>query len=389
MKIHEDTIKPTAPVTKNLIQRIKNLPKASKILMLAGIVLIVAAGIFLILRGLGFGQWNSLIDDTPNESTSPAQTTQSAIIMEDPKTEISPLTGILVTKNAYNAITANSVIGVAVDNHLDARPQYNLNKADLVYEFLAEGGITRILAVYLSENVSQIGPVRSAREYILNWILEYNALFSHIGGSAEALAHIRTYGVRDMDQFTLGSAAYWRGTDKVAPHNVYASTQKLWEYAAGQNKNSFAPFRVWKFKEDISEAERGTVSSVSFAFGFGGSSLYSVGWTYDAVTNRYLRSNGGYEHKDAASGEVLSAHNVIVQFTNQYPSGDAQNHVIIENIGSGSALFFLDGTVVEGTWQKDARESRTIYLTKDGTEMQFNRGRSWIEVLPIATPVTY
>jgi hypothetical protein len=354
------------------------------------LIIIISSLSFLVLRGFGLGQWNKTLESDQKKETSQSAEASSAADPEaNPKTETAPLDGILITKSEIEALNNKAVLAAAIDNHFDARPQYNLNKADLVYEMLAEGGITRLLAFYLRQQPEQIGPIRSARNYMLDWVSEFNALFAHVGGSNDALSKIATYGIRDLNQFSVGNAAYWRGNDKIAPHNMYASTPKLWSFAESRNLNKTQSFDSWKFKEDTSEKERSASQQISFNFGFSGGTQYGVRWIYDPINNIYQRENGGIEHKDAATGQPIVAKNIIFQFTNQYPAGDAENHLVIETQGEGKALIFHDGKIIEGTWKKEDRGSRTKFYTLEGIEAEFNRGTSWVEVVVNGTTVEY
>lgn len=139
----------------------------------------------------------------------------------------SKLMGIKVDPAELN----KKIMTVVIENHPDARPQSGLDKASIVYETLAEGGITRFLAVFQENEVAEIGPVRSARIYFLDWVLEYDALFAHIGGNIAALDQIGPLKIQDINQF-YNANYFWRDNSRVAPHNVYTTTDKL--RAAGE-----------------------------------------------------------------------------------------------------------------------------------------------------------
>src|SRR3990172_6835138 len=190
-----------------------------------------------------------------------------------------PLNGAMYTKNREETWVKRRPLGVMVENHLDSRPSLGLSRADVIYEAVAEGGITRFLAIFLCQDAGDIAPVRSARTYFLDWVLEYDASYAHVGGAntpgpADALGQIRVYGIRDMDQFGLGFPTYWRGTDKLAPHNVHSTTKKLWEAA---EKRGYGPeddkgnlweksFTQWKFKDDAALDARGNPSQIEVPF---------------------------------------------------------------------------------------------------------------------------
>ena len=143
------------------------------------------------------------------------QTTVIKVIKKPakPTTVASPLTGLQVApKIAEQPITA-----VVIENHPDARPQSGLSQAGVVYEALAEGGITRFLAFFLDEKPKEVGPIRSIRTYFVDWALEFNAPVAHVGGNIDALDIINPLGMKDMNEFAYGPYFY-RTTDRYAPH---------------------------------------------------------------------------------------------------------------------------------------------------------------------------
>ena len=198
---------------------------------------------------------------------------------EGTKDKECPINGAKYTKAREDKWTARRPLGVMVENHVDARPTIGLSRADVVYEAVAEGGITRFLVVYLCQDAGDIAPIRSARTYFLDWVSEYGAAYAHVGGAntpgpANALGQIRDYGIKDMDQFGIGFPTYWRGTDKLAPHNVHSTTKKLWDAAEARkfgvkdekgdswDKN----FQKWKFKDDAALESRGDQKPISVPF---------------------------------------------------------------------------------------------------------------------------
>jgi len=134
------------------------------------------------------------------------------------------------------------IFAVQVENMVDARPLSGISKANLVYEAISEAGITRLLALYVKDNsVSEIGPVRSARPYYIDWASEYGALYAHSGGSPEALRVVSDYDVLDLNEFSNGKY-FWRSKSRYAPHNLYTSVELLGEaftVKGGEVKNFF------------------------------------------------------------------------------------------------------------------------------------------------------
>lgn len=332
-----------------------------------------------------------------------------------PRTESCPLNGVLYPKPMRDIWEKRRPLGIMVENSKAARPQSGLGQADVVYEAVAEGGITRFMAVYYCQDSETVGPVRSARTYFLDWISEYglSPLYAHVGGAntpgpADALGQIERYGwagENDLNQFSIGFPTFWRdyerlGKDTPTEHTVYSATAKLWDFAANKrqitddwNKN----FAAWTFKDDAALADRPASSSAKFALSNGQASYaddYVVTWKYDRDSNSYLRFDGGVSHQDLNTGQQLLAKNVIITFMSMGVADDGYSeeghglHTLYGTKGSGRAKFLLDGKVVDGTWAKKTRLDRARFYDTNGIEVKFNRGQIWVEVLPLGQPVT-
>lgn len=279
-------------------------------------------------------------------------------------------------------------LAVVIENIVGVRPQSGLSSASLVYEALAEGGITRFLAVYSGAQASEIGPVRSARIYHLDWVSELDALFSHCGGDPYALGLIAGYGIKDLDQMYNGTF-YWRKPELSAPHDLFTTSEYLdqgRQSKAWEDQGNFVP---WLFKEEKPLAER-PENVRDIEVGFLGQG-YRVTWQYDRENNFYRRLNGGVPHIDKNTGEQITAKNVVVQFmvAKLKDAGAAAGRLGMHTIGGDQALIFRDGEVVPGIWKKKYREDRTRFYTPDWQEIEFNPGTTWIEVLPLEREVTY
>jgi hypothetical protein len=307
-------------------------------------------------------------------------------------------------------------LAVMVENHAESRPQSGLPSADVVYEAVAEGGITRFLAMYYCGAQAvpvTIAPVRSARTYYLPWVLEYDALYNHVGGAgrcndptvdnrAKALCQIDAYKIKDMDQFGISFPTCYRNYDRLdhpvaTEHTMVCVTDKLWELASERGWTNTdakgvawdANFESWKFKDDAQVSERGASSSASFVAWRGYESLYGVRWDFDPKLNSYLRFNGGAPHTDLDSGAQLTAKAIVILFVRETGPVDEHVHLLYNNIGTGEGLLLQDGTVTPITWRKPQRNSRTKFYDARNSEAQLNRGTLWIEMVPIGTAVTY
>ena len=305
----------------------------------------------------------------------------------EPRTEESPVNGLLFTKSEMDIMKGRRPVAVMTNNHSEARPLSSPNSADIVIEANAEAGITRLLAIYWSQAPEKVGPIRSIRNYYLEWALEYDPIIIRDGCASSddprinACGNVYSFGAKDIS--TIGA---WRWNDgrRVAPHNEYSSITYAWEYAAKMDWDSFpSNFESWKFKADADISNRGEKTKVELTFHerLINSGLYNVIWTYDSDTNAYLRMVGGQADIDQETKTQVNTKNIIVQEVSMVQSGDDKGHLIITTIGQGDATYLLDGKITTGTWKKTSRTDRTTYYDSDGNEMVFNRGRIWVEMI--------
>lgn len=298
-----------------------------------------------------------------------------------------PLTGETFEKDK-SPFFEQRVLGIMIDNHTDARPQSGLIYADLVYEIVAEGGITRFLAFYLGNTPEKVGPVRSTREYYLVLVKELgDAMLMHIGWSPQALEAIETWPVRSLAR---GGATFWRENPRnvASEHTAYVDGVYLRKRAEELGWQGVGNFTVWKFKEDKKGYETMPLASnVAVDFWYEGG--YSTIWNYDESASSYKRSMGyavdgnPVAHVDNETGRQIAVKNVIVQFAEEIGiEGDDKSRLEYQLVGSGSGLVFLDGRVVEVTWSKSGRDDRTMFYDINGNEVNFNRGNFWICIVP-------
>ncbi|MFH1781004.1 MAG: DUF3048 domain-containing protein [Patescibacteria group bacterium] len=274
-------------------------------------------------------------------------------------------------------------IAVMIENAAfdQVRPQYGLSKALVIYEVIVESGITRFMAVFAGDDIPQIGPVRSARPTYLEFASEYDAFYAHAGGSPEALSSIEGLGIKDMNALTGDSRFFWRDTSRFAPHNLYTSWQLLTTALKEKGFNEKTPdFIAWNFKNGKPAEER-TEEQRQIKLFFSNPS-YDVEWNYDKENNYYTRINGGELQHDALNQETLSAKNVIVQIVPPLIPAGEKGRVNFNVTGEGLAYIFRDGEIIEGTWKKKDRLSRTIYFDNNKQEVELIRGNTWVEILP-------
>jgi len=285
-------------------------------------------------------------------------------------------------------------VAVMIENHVDARPPSLLSAANLVYEAEAEGGITRFLAIFADgKKLDEIGPIRSARPYYLDWLSEFNALYVHCGGSPEALVEIKQLGINDLNEFYNGQY-YWRDPNRPAPHNIYTSTDNL-NKAIIDKGLEVAVYLSWKYKDEAPFTARPDTSEVKINYPH---ENYEVNWKYDKTDNIYKRYLDGEPHQDK-SGEIITTKNIAIEFA-EASEIDAELRLEMKTIGSGQAIVCLDGRCDPGKWIKNSPSARTRFyrlasstnpaITQDELkEVEFNAGPTWIEVIRPEYEVLY
>ncbi|MEJ6952023.1 DUF3048 domain-containing protein [Natronospora cellulosivora (SeqCode)] len=289
----------------------------------------------------------------------------------------SPFTGL-----PANELSMQRATMVIIENAPRARPQSGLHEAAIIYELLAEGGITRFLALYWDEIPDEIGPVRSARPYKVDIANDYNALLLHAGGSPQALEMLASGEVDNIDQIHNGGRYFWRSSHRRAPHNLYTGRVRINDYLdklLGQKYQDRFDFQRVSFitKED----EYADYIKINY---WGGT---TVVFKYDDVNNNYLRYYGPLEIPHKSDNIQLQANNIIIQYVRTRQIDDI-GRLEMDLNDRGKALFFRDGIVVEGFWEK-TEYTWTSFYDNTGQELSLNPGQTWIIVVPTVTQVDY
>lgn len=377
------------------------------------IIILSALGLYFLSAGLSFFIFSQTLNKNIVSSPLPVPTVgnngQLTFDKSLPKTQVCPLNGVLYSKQQEAWWQKHRPLGVMIENHREARPQSGLSGADVIYEAVAEGGITRFLAMFYCQDGGQVGPVRSARTYYVDFASEYAdyPLYAHVGGAnqpgpADALSQLDDYGwtgYNDLNQFSIGFPTFWRDYDRLGrtvatEHTMYSTVSKLWEYGATtrkltnvneDGKSWDANFVQYKFIDDAPTAATSSLQTMHLEFWKGGDE-YFVNWVYDPKTNTYKRSNGGKPHLDRDTNKQIAAKNVVVLYMRELNANDGYEnnvHLLYKNKGMGKAVVFKDGKQIVGTWKKASRTARTMLMDSTGKEIQFNRGLIWFTVLPI------
>lgn len=272
-----------------------------------------------------------------------------------------------------------------IDNHPKAYPQTGLNQAAIVFEALAEYGITRYMAVYfpgITPDLATIGPVRSARAYFVEWARGLRGVYVHAGGAPDALTMAATsVEIVDMDALRNdASAAFARSADRPAPHNLYTSSARIAAFLDKRQANQPDLGEIgFRIKRDR-PATTPTAQRISYYF------IYQeayVSWRYDRATNSYLSFRQQRPHLDAATGEQLRFKNLVVLEVPERPiPGDPKQRIQQDVIGQGPARLFLDGRMIEATWRKGAGFDQLRLFDRYDRELPLNSGPIWFAAIP-------
>lgn len=384
-----------------------------RIVIILIILTVISLGVFVYLLLSGNKQVlpvHSLLPGIVPASSTTHQKADGTMVFDktQQKTEACPLNGTLYGKDQKGWWEQHEPLGIMIENHTDARPQSGLSYADIVYEAVAEGGITRFLAMFYCQDAPQVGPIRSARIYFVNFLSEYGTypLYTHVGGAnedgpADALGAISSFGwdgYNDLNQFSIGFPTFWRdynrqGHEVATEHTMYSTTGKLWTFAqekrditdttkAGAWNASFTPYN---FKGDASNSDRPSAQTIHLEFWTGDPDYY-VDWIYDPKTNLYKRNNGGTVHIDKDNNTQLQTKNLVVLHMEESHANDGYEnnvHLLYKNIGSGKADIFIDGKQIKANWKKDSRTARTMLYDANQNPIMFDRGTIWFSVLPL------
>ncbi len=276
-------------------------------------------------------------------------------------------------------------LSIKIENSPASRPQTGLNSADVIYETITEGGITRFNCIFHSKLPETVGPVRSARLSDLWIVPQYDGLFFFSGASSSVESAVNRAGLPNLSQDAGVSRPYWRAGDRRAPHNLMLDTKKAYAEAKRRGMKTTATLEPLRFDRRTLEASP-SVSEIDVPF----SQANRVRWVYDAESGRYLRWNNGVVHRDARTGKQVWSDNVVVLWAS-YSVADrdmvGSTTYDVDLGGKGRVTVFRDGTRIDGTW-KAGRDAPPSFKTKDGESIKLSAGRTWVQVVPLDGRVT-
>lgn len=295
---------------------------------------------------------------------------------EEPLTQPYPLTGVETDPHAAK----QPVTGVMIENSPAARPHTGIDSADIVFEAVVEGGITRFLALYQSNTPRKLGPVRSLRPYFLDWVMGFDAPIAHVGGSAEALHLVKHRNAKDLDQFKH-NGPYYRDGSRPAPHNMYSSMKDLrgLQKRLGYKKSRFK--KIPRSEDKPANNPGAKRITVNYS-----SSQYQAQFRYQKNGNNYRRYLAGSPHTDTLTNRPITVKNVVVV---RMPTTKQGRYAVMETMGNGKAIVFKNGTARKAKWRQKSYRKRIEILKQNGKQMPLNRGDTWFAILPSGQSVNY
>ena len=312
----------------------------------------------------------------PTTTTTSSTTTTTAPPPDAPK---APLTGV---PEADQARRDRPALVVKIDNHnRDARPQVGLDKADVVYEEMVEGGATRFAAVFQSTDSDPVGPVRSARTTDIELMAPLNTpLFAYAGANQGVEAAVRRGPLINVGWDAL-PPHYSRVRGRKAPNNLFTNTSRLYANAPA-GAGTPPPLFQYRADGEAPPADAAAASGVSMIFA--GKVNLGVEWAWDEGAGVWKRTQAGTPHT-VESGEQIGAHNVVIQFTQYHDSGyvDVTGAASPEAtlVGSGEVWVLTGGKVVKGQWSRPASGNVTTYTDAAGRPIGLTPGRTWVELI--------
>lgn len=326
----------------------------------------------------------------PAKTNSNDQSSNIGIVDNKPKPVkekfFSKLDGTETSESRVNA----RPLAVVVENHPEARPQVGLNEASHVWEYIAEGGITRFLAVYSPRLPKKVGPIRSARTFSVSWAAGYHSLFVHAGGSQGGLGLIPT--LKNLVDLPHTSGYFYRepAPGVATEHTLFSDGESLINFAKAKGASLKGDFKSPLFvKTPVKTEDRPSTNSLTINFS---TPSYLVKWTYNPTKNLYERELAQAKHIDRLTKKQLTTQNVVIltvnrSFNSNTNGGKGEWFMTTE--GEGTAKIYSEGKLTTGKWVKASKESMLILRDSSGKEIPLLPGQTWFEVIPSGIPVSY
>ena len=354
-------------------------------------VLIIVVIAIALIGGLFFYKMGFKVGENLGEKDQATDVAQGENVQENEKEEVEEKSNIKIFNGNERPIA------FMIDNNVNAQPQASLNSTYMVYEIIVEGNESRLMALFKGQDCDSVGPIRSSRHYFLDYAMENDAIYAHLGMSPQADEQMKTFKINNINgqAYDTGAARtatslYWRATHKNAPHNAYTNIPSIKQIAKdkGYSLTSEQDSVLNYVEEEVVLDGEGALVANTITIPY--SSNHKVRYEYDEETGRYTRYSKGRMMKDEVTGEKVTTKNIIVTFAENYTLNDGENkgRQDVVTVGSLDGYYITNGKAIKIKCNKESRSAQTQYVDLEGNEIKVNDGNTWVNVCPIDANVT-
>ena len=335
-----------------------------------------------LLTGCGKKEETPAVSDTAQETSISAPEEVPVSEPEIPAVPEGMARSYLTGEWIDETIANQRPLAVMLGNTKIATPQYGITDADVIYEAAVEGQETRLMAIFQDyANLEKLMSIRSCRHYYVHWALEFDAIYAHYGQAVYALQYLDQHVIDNLNGLTLGNA-YYRTTDRVAPHNAYTDAAHLQAGIQSLGYSQQYPEGYtghYQFAPEGTEItlDEGAPATLVKLDNFWDNHPW---FEYNAETREYSRFQFNAPHVDQLTGQQLTCDNIILQYSG-YQAYDANGYLNIDTQSGGSGKYITRGKAIDITWSKDSQWGTTHYYDSNGQEIQLNRGKTWVEIV--------
>ena len=288
-------------------------------------------------------------------------------------------------------------IAFMIDNNVNAQPQASINSAYIVYEIIVEGGETRLMALFKGATLDLVGPIRSARHYFLDYAMENDAIYAHLGLSPQADSDFSKFNIDhingqayDTGKARTNSSLFWRVSYKKAPHNAYTNTDSILKIATDKefslisDQKSVLNYVTEENNLNIESSMNANTITIPYSPG------HKVQYKYNDEEKNYTRYSKNRMITDEVTGKETKTKNIIITFAKNYTLDDGENkgRQDVVTVGELDGYYITNGKEKKIKCLKSSRSNKTIYKDLNGNEIEVNDGNTWINICPIDAKVT-
>jgi len=323
-------------------------------------------------------------DDMPSFSPRAIESPMEFLPFIVPAGPFSRLTGLPI----YEEYMERRPLAAVINNSGRALPQSGVGSADIIYEVLAEGDVTRLVGIFQSYIPEKIGPMRSARDYFIDFAFNHDALFIHHGASTSGYARISSLRVTNLDGMALEGTVFWR--DRTYPywavntgnrpieHSSFTGSERLLAHVENRGIRDYWNNETGEYSFNFTHIPQDTaIGGQAYSVHVPFSALYFRRFEFDHDTGLYFAENRQGPHMDAETGEQVGVSNILVQFTGMRVI-DAVGRRAVDTIGSGDGYLISGGRYQPVRWAKDSHTAPMRWYFPDGTPLILSPGRIWI-----------